>query len=67
MQSIPWLADAKLLLVAAEPASCNAETLTAIVTIPNGPDVNIAAKDFLSPDFSLPLLLDKSDALVKGL
>ena len=62
----PLIGDAKLLLVAAAPASCNAEKLTAIVNIPNGPDVNIAAKDFLSPDFSQTLLLDKSDAQVKG-
>jgi hypothetical protein len=53
-------------LVAAEPASCNATKLTAVVNIPNGPDVNIAAKDFLSPDFSQTFLLDKSDAQVKG-
>ena len=62
----PLIGDAKLLLVTAEPASCNAKKLTAVVTIPNGPDVNIAAKDFLSPDFSQTLLLDKSDAQVKG-
>ncbi|MDA9785297.1 hypothetical protein N9753_02875 [Gammaproteobacteria bacterium] len=62
----PMAADVKLLLVVTEPANCNIETLTAIVNIPNGPDVNIAVKNFLSPDLSLPLLLDKSDALVRG-
>jgi hypothetical protein len=62
----PLIGDAKLLLVIAEPANCNAKKLTAIVNIPNGPDVNIAAKDFLSPDFSQVLSLDKSDAQVKG-
>ena len=62
----PLIADAKILLVAAEPANCIIEKLTAIVNIPNGPDVNIAVKNFLSPDLSQILLLDKSDALVKG-
>ena len=62
----PLIADAKILLVAAEPANCNIKKLTAIINIPNGPDVDIAAKDFLSPDLSQVLFLDKSDALVKG-
>jgi len=62
----PMAADAKLLLVVEEPANCNIETLIAIVNIPNGPDANIAMKNFLSPDFSQVLLLDKSDALIRG-
>ena len=62
----PMAADAKLLLVVEEPANCNIERLIAIVNIPNGPDANIAMKNFLSPDFSQVLLLDKSDALIRG-
>ena len=52
-------------MVVEEPANCNIETLIAIVNIPNGPDANIAMKNFLSPDFSQVLLLDKSDALIR--
>ena len=62
----PLVADVNLSIKLEEPVKCKLDKLTAIVNIPNGPDVNIAAKNFLSPDLSKPLFIDKSDALVKG-
>ena len=62
----PLIAEANLSLEIEGPVSCKINKLTVIANIPNGPDVNIAVKNFLLPDLSKVLFVDKSDALVRG-
>jgi hypothetical protein len=62
----PMVSGAKLLLAIEEPSDCKIKKLSVIVNIPNGPDVDIAAKNFFLPDLSAVLSVDKSDALVRG-
>jgi len=62
----PLVAAANLSLEIEGPMNCLIDKLTVIANIPNGPDVDIAAKNFLLPDLSKVLSVDKSDALVRG-
>ena len=62
----PLVSNSKLLLTIQKPLDCSPELLTVTVEIPNGPAVDIAAKDFIQPDFTQELFLDQSDALVRG-
>ena len=62
----PIISDAKILLFIEDPLECLLERLKVMINIPNGPEVNIADKLFIKPDFTSALFLDKSDAFVKG-
>ena len=62
----PDLADSKLLINIENPSDCNLQSLKFSVSIPDGPDVSIAAKEIISPDLEKPFVLDKSHSLVRG-
>ena len=62
----PDLADSKLLINIENPSDCNLQSLKFFVSIPDGPDVSIAAKEIISPDLEQPFVLDKSHSLVRG-
>lgn len=63
----PMVSNAKLLLAVEPPVNCSiGDRLTVSVEIPNGPAVDIAAKDFTGADLAQEIFLDKSDALVRG-
>ena len=62
----PDLANSKLLISIENPSNCNLQLLKLFASIPDGPDVNIAAKEIISPDLKKPFVLDKSHSLVRG-
>ena len=45
----PDLANSKLLISIESPSNCNLQSLQFFVSIPGGPDVNIAAREIISP------------------
>ena len=65
-QKYPDLANSLLLLSIENPPNCNLQSLKFFVSIPGGPDVNIAVKEFISPDINQLFRLDKSHSLVRG-
>ena len=62
----PTVSNAKILLNIESPNNCQLNSLNFFASIPNGPGVNIASKQFESPDISKPLILDKDSGLVRG-
>ena len=62
----PDLANSKLLISIENPSNCNLQSLNLFASIPDGPDVSIAAKEIISPDLKKPFVLDKSHSLVRG-
>ena len=60
------LANSNILVSIENPTSCDLESLSFFVSIPNGPSVNIAFREIFSPDISKPFRLDKSHSLVRG-
>tara|TARA_B100001250_G_scaffold391970_1_gene393362 strand:- start:3 stop:791 length:789 start_codon:yes stop_codon:yes gene_type:complete len=65
-EKYPDLASSKLLVSIENPPNCNLQSLQFFVSIPGGPDINIAAKEIISPDINEIFRLDKSDSLVRG-
>ena len=65
-QKYPDLANSLLLLSIENPPNCNLQSLKFFVSIPGGPDVNIAVKEIISPDINQLFRLDKSHSLVRG-
>ena len=62
----PELVSSNLLLNIENPPTCNLESLSFFVSIPNGPSVNIASREITSPEIDKPFKLDKSHSLVRG-
>jgi hypothetical protein len=62
----PNIADSQLLLNLEKPLNCSIQSLEFFVSIPGGPEVDIASKKITSVDISTPFKLNKSDALVRG-
>ena len=62
----PNLTNSKVLVNIENPPNCNLESLQFFVSIPGGPEVNIASKEILSPDIEIPFRLDKSNSLIRG-
>jgi hypothetical protein len=62
----PDLANSNILVSIENPTSCDLESLSFFVSIPNGPSVNIAFREIFSPDISKPFRLDKSHSPVRG-
>ena len=62
----PDLANSNLLVNIENPPTCNLESLSFFVSIPNGPLVNIASREIISPEIDKPFKLDKSHSLVRG-
>ncbi|MDA8799185.1 hypothetical protein OAN78_03190 [Gammaproteobacteria bacterium] len=62
----PDLANSKLLISIESPSNCNLQSLQFFVSIPGGPDVNIAAREIISPVLDRSFILDKSHSLVRG-
>jgi hypothetical protein len=48
------------------PANCTLQLLQLGVSIPNGPGVNIASVELLSPNITKPIKLDKYNSTVRG-
>lgn len=65
-EKYPEIASSNLLINIENPANCNAQLLKLGVSIPNGPGVNIASKEILSPNIYMPIKLDKSNSMVRG-
>ena len=65
-EKYPDLASSKLLVSMENPPNCNLKSLQFFVSIPGGPDLNIAAKEIISPDINGIFRLDKSNSLVRG-
>ena len=62
----PDLANSKLLISIENPSNCTLQLLKLFASIPDGPDVSIAAKEIISPDLKKPFVLDISHSLVRG-
>jgi len=62
----PNLTNSKVLVNIENPPNCNLQSLQFFVSIPGGPEVNIASKEILSPDIKIPFRLDKSNSLIRG-
>ena len=65
-EKYPNLGNSKLLVYTENPPNCNLLSLQFFVSIPGGPDVNIAALEIISPNINKPFKLDKSNSLVRG-
>ena len=65
-EKYPDLASSSLLARIENPPNCNLQSLQFFVSLPGGPDVNIAAKEIISPDLNQLFRLDKSNSLVRG-
>jgi hypothetical protein len=65
-EKYPDLANSSLLVSIEDPPNCNLQLLQFFVSIPGGPDVNIAAREIISPDINKLYRLDKSNSLVRG-
>ena len=62
----PNLASSNLLVNIENPPNCILKSLSFFVSIPNGPELNIASREVTSPDIDKPFKLDKSHSLVRG-
>ena len=62
----PNLANSKVLVNIENPPNCNLQSLQFFVSIPGGPEVNIAFREILSPNIDMPFRLDKSNSFVRG-
>ena len=65
-EKYPKIANSNLLINIENPANCTVQLLQLGVSIPNGPGVNIASKQVLSPNIDTPIKLDKSNSMVRG-
>ncbi len=65
-EKYPEIANSNLLINIENPTNCNMQLLQLGVSIPNGPGVNIASKELLSPNIDVPIKLDKSNSMVRG-
>ena len=65
-QKYPDLASSSLIISLENPPGCNLQSLKFFVSIPGGPDLNIAVKEIISPDINQVFRLDKSHSLVRG-
>ena len=65
-EKYPEIANSNLLINLENPANCILQSLQLAVSIPNGPGVNIASKELLSPNIDVPIKLDKSNSMVRG-
>ena len=65
-EKYPDLASSSLLARIENPPNCNLQSLQFFVSLPDGPDVNLAAKEIISPDLNQLFRLDKSNSLVRG-
>ena len=65
-EKYPEIANSNLLINLENPANCILQSLQLGVSIPNGPGVNIASKELLSPNIDVPIKLDKSNSMVRG-
>ena len=65
-EKYPEIANSNLVINIENPANCNMQLLQLGVSIPNGPGVNIASKELLSPNIDMPIKLDKSNSMVRG-
>jgi len=62
----PWVAESKVFLRMDSPPQCKPQRLDINVKLINGPQVSIAQKEYLIPDFKELFFADKSDAIIKG-
>jgi hypothetical protein len=62
----PNLGNSKVLINIESPHNCKLQSLKFFVSIPNGPELDIATREILSPDINKPFTLDKSNSLVRG-
>jgi len=62
----PNLANSKVLVHIENPPNCHLKFLQFFVSIPDGPEVNIASREILSPNIDMPFKLDKSNSLLRG-
>ena len=62
----PDLANSKVLLSIENPPNCNLQSLQFFVSILGGPQINIAAREIISPNIEELISLDKSNSLVRG-
>ena len=65
-EKYPDLANSSLFISIENPSNCSLQSLQFFVSIPGGPDVNIAAREIMSPDINKLYRLDKSNSLVRG-
>lgn len=65
-EKYPEIANSNLIINIENPANCIVQLLQLGVSIPNGPGVNIASKELLSPNIDMPIKLDKSNSMVRG-
>ena len=62
----PLISSSQILISIEQPSFCNLDRLEVEISIPNGPDVDIANKTIFMPDFSQQFSLNGSDAVIKG-
>ena len=62
----PLISSSQILISIEQPSFCNLDRLEVEISIPNGPDVDIANKTIFMPDFNQQFLLNGSDAVIKG-
>jgi len=65
-EKYPDLSNSSLIVSIENPSNCILQSLQFFVSIPDGPDVNIAAKEISSPDINQRFRLDQSNSLVRG-
>ena len=65
-EKYPEIANSNLIINVENPANCTLQLLQLGVSIPNGPGVNIASVELLSPNITRPIKLDKSNSTVRG-
>ncbi len=65
-EKYPDLRNSSLLISIENPSNCSLQSLQFFVSIPGGPEVNIAAREIISPDINQLFRLDKTNSLVRG-
>ena len=65
-EKYPEIANSNLIINVENPANCTLQLVQLGVSIPNGPGVNIASVELLSPNITRPIKLDKSNSTVRG-
>jgi hypothetical protein len=65
-EKYPDLANSSLFISIENPSNCSLQSLQFFVSIPGGPEVNIATKEIISPDINQLFRLDKTNSLVRG-
>tara|TARA_B100000287_G_scaffold433547_1_gene495546 strand:+ start:122 stop:910 length:789 start_codon:yes stop_codon:yes gene_type:complete len=62
----PNLGNSKVLVNIESPSGCELQLLKFFVSIPGGPEVDIASREIFAPDINEAFTLDKSHSLVRG-